>query len=103
MRVGFRDGGRASDTSCASGARPLHSVNELVAGDWVVQEFTFTGTHTGTLTTPDGDIPPTNRSATGRGVQIMHVENGKISQEHLYFDQVELLTQLGLMPQPATA
>ena len=28
--------------------------NELVAGDWVVQEFTFSGTHEGTLMSPAG-------------------------------------------------
>ncbi len=78
-------------------------VNELVAGDWFVQEFTFTGTHTGTLTSPEGDIPPTNRQATGRGVDVARVAGGKIVEEHLYFDQVEILTQLGLMPETATA
>lgn len=78
-------------------------LNELVAGDWVVQEFAFSGTHTGTLASPDGDIPPTNRSATGRGVQIQRIQNGEIVEEHVYFDQVEILEQLGLMPEPATA
>ena len=78
-------------------------VNELVAGDWVVQEFTFAGTHTGTLEGPDGDVPPTNRQVTGHGVQIQRIAAGKIAEEHIYFDQVELLTQLGLMPEPAAA
>src|SRR5947208_16165975 len=31
--------------------------NELVDGDWVVQEFTFTGSHEGTLVAPGGEIP----------------------------------------------
>ena len=78
-------------------------LNELVAGDWVVQEFSFSGTHTGTLASPDGDIPPTNRSVTGRGVQIQRIDSSKIVEEHVYFDQVEILEQLGLMPEPATA
>ncbi len=78
-------------------------VNELVAGDWVVHEFTFTGTHTGTLTSPDGDIPPTNRSVTGHGVQIQRIERGRIVDERVYFDQVEMLSQLGLMPEPTPA
>jgi steroid delta-isomerase-like uncharacterized protein len=77
--------------------------NELVAGDWVITEFQVTGTHTGTLASPDGDIPPTNRTATGRGVQLQRVENGKIAEEHVYFDQLEILAQLGLVPEPATA
>src|ERR687885_2751209 len=35
--------------------------NELVAGDWVTQEFTFEGTHEDTLYSPAGEIPATNR------------------------------------------
>jgi hypothetical protein len=31
--------------------------NELEAGDWVVQEFTFEGTHTDTLSTPPATFP----------------------------------------------
>ena len=77
-------------------------VNELVADDWVVSEFTVTGTHTGILASPDGDIPPTNRRATARGVQLQRVAGGKIVEEHVYFDQLEILSQLGLVPEPAT-
>src|SRR5262249_26927260 len=39
--------------------------NELVTGDWVIQEFVFAGTHTGTLQSPAGDIPATNRQLRG--------------------------------------
>jgi hypothetical protein len=78
-------------------------LNEIAAGEWVVQEFTMEGTHTGTLATPDGDISPTNRRGTARGVQIQRVAGGKIAEEHLYFDQVEILSQLGLLPEPAAA
>jgi steroid delta-isomerase-like uncharacterized protein len=77
--------------------------NEIEAGDWVVQEFTFEGTHEGTLSSPTGDIPATNRRLTGRGVQVLRIEEGAIADTRLYFDQVQVLTQLGLMPEPATA
>jgi predicted ester cyclase len=77
--------------------------NELEAGDWVVQEFTFEGTHTDTLSTPTGDIPATNRRLRGRGVQILRIEAGTVADTRLYFDQVQVLTQLGLMPEPSTA
>ena len=75
--------------------------SQLVAGDWVVSEFSVTGTHTGALASPDGEIPPTNRTATGRGVQLQRIENGRIVEERVYFDQLEILTQLGLVPEPA--
>jgi ketosteroid isomerase-like protein len=65
-------------------------------------QITFTGTHTDTLSGPEGDISATNRPVTGRASQLFRVEGGKIVEEHLYYDQVQLLTQLGLMPEPAT-
>ena len=77
--------------------------NELVSGDWVAQEFTFEGTHEGTLTGPGGDIPATHRRLNGRGVQIFRVENDAVADTRLYFDQVQVMTQLGLMPEPAAA
>jgi hypothetical protein len=33
---------------------------------------------------------------------IRRVDGGKIASEHLYFDQIELLQQLGAMPAPGT-
>lgn len=77
--------------------------NETIAGDTAVHEFTFEGTHTGTLSGPGGDIPATGRSLSGRGVEIIEVADGKIVSFHLYYDQVDVMTQLGLMPEPATA
>jgi steroid delta-isomerase-like uncharacterized protein len=77
--------------------------NELVAGDWVVQEFTFAGTHQETLSGPGGDIPATHMPLQGRGVQILRIDGDLVAETHLYFDQVQVLTQLGLMPEPAAA
>jgi predicted ester cyclase len=81
----------------------LTVTNELVSGDWVAQEFTFEGTHEGTLSGPGGEIPATNRRLNGRGVQIFRVENDAVVDTRLYFDQVQIMTQLGLMPEPAQA
>lgn len=77
--------------------------NELVAGDWVAQEFTFEGTHEGTRSSPGGEIPATHRRLNGRGVQIFRVEGEAVVDTRLYFDQVQIMTQLGLMPEPAPA
>ena len=81
----------------------LNVKNELVSGDWVVQEFTFEGTHEGTLSGPAGEIPATHRRLNGRGVQIFRVEDDAVVDTRLYFDQVQIMTQLGLMPEPAEA
>ena len=85
----------------AFGDARLDVRNELVAGDSVVQEFVFEGTHTGTLQTPAGEVvPATNRQLRGRGLQVMRIEDGALADTRLYFDQVDVLTQLGLMPRP---
>jgi len=36
-------------------------------------------------------------------VQVLRVEDGKVAEARLYYDQVQVMTQLGLMPEPATA
>ena len=77
--------------------------NELVDGEWVTQEFTFEGTHEDTLSSPNGDIPATHKRLQGRAVQIFKVEGDSVTETHLYFDQVQIMRQLGLMPEPATA
>jgi steroid delta-isomerase-like uncharacterized protein len=77
--------------------------NELVDGDWVTQEFTFSGTHEDTLMSPAGEVPATHRKLNGRGVQVFRVDGETIADTRLYFDQVQVMTQLGLMPEPATA
>ena len=75
--------------------------NEIISGDTAVQEFTFEGTQTATLHAPTGDVPATNRRLSGRGVQVIKVRDGLVADTQLYFDQVDVLTQLGLMPTPA--
>ena len=77
--------------------------NELTCGSWVVQEFTFEGTHTAPLDGPTGTIPATGKRVVAKGVQIVRYENGLAIDDRLYFDQVDVLTQLGLMPTPVAA
>lgn len=76
---------------------------QLFDGEWCVQRFTFDGTHEATLSGPGGDVPATHRRLSGRGLQMFRVRDGKIVEEHLYYDQVQVLTQLGLMPEAVTA
>jgi ketosteroid isomerase-like protein len=76
---------------------------EYIAGSVVVQEGTFSGTHTGNWVAPDGTvIPPTGRRLSGPYVDIVVVEDGLIASDRLYHDRLDVLEQLGLMPEPAT-
>jgi steroid delta-isomerase-like uncharacterized protein len=70
----------------------------VAAGDTVVIEGTLTGTHTGTFRGPAGDIPPTRNAITLRYASVKRVRDGKVASEHLYFDQLEFLQQLGALP-----
>jgi steroid delta-isomerase-like uncharacterized protein len=77
--------------------------SRMIDGETVVSENVLTGTHTGPLFTPGGDIPPTGRRIETHGVAVQRVSAGLVASEHLYFDQVELLTQLGMLPKSTEA
>jgi len=77
--------------------------NEVISGEWASHQFTFEGTHEDTLSGPAGDVPAAHKRLKGRGAEVFRVVDGKITEDYLYFDQVQVLTQLGLMPEPATA
>lgn len=69
--------------------------------DQIAVEATFEGTHTGILHAPGGrQIQPTGKYVSSPYVEIFTVQDDKIATDHLYSDQVELLTQLGLIPAP---
>ena len=58
-------------------------------------EGRFQGTHTGTLRGPAGELPATGRTVDVPFCEVHRVQAGKITDSHLYFDQMELMTQLG--------
>jgi predicted ester cyclase len=76
--------------------------SEITSGPWVVQEVEMAGTHTAPLENPTGTIQPTYKKVVGYGVQLLRVENGKIAEARIYFDQFDQMNQLGLIPAPAT-
>jgi predicted ester cyclase len=70
---------------------------QIAGGATVVQEFTFTGTHDASLAAPGGEtVPPTHRRLDGRGVQILDFEDGRVRHAELYFDQAQVMAQLGI-------
>ena len=63
----------------------------------VVVEGRFVGTHTGPLRGPAGDIKPTGARVDVRFANVWRIEDGTITCHHTYYDQLDLLTQLGLV------
>jgi predicted ester cyclase len=71
--------------------------DQVLAGDAAATEVIFAGTHTGPLLTPKGPVAPTGRRVTLRSASILRITDGLIASEHVYLDQLEMMTQLGLM------
>lgn len=67
-------------------------------GATVIVEGIFTGTHDGTLPTPMGEVPATGRKMRGEFIQVFEVDRGLVKRSNLIYDQVQLMTQLGLAP-----
>jgi steroid delta-isomerase-like uncharacterized protein len=81
-----------------------HVVRSFVEqGDSFADEWTFAGTHTGPFALPDGsDFPPTGKRVEVLGMELCVVRDGKLVVDNLYYDNMTVLTQLGLIPQGAT-
>src|SRR5438128_9184675 len=78
----------------------VEAKNTFTQGNHVIVEGVFTGTHNGTLKTPMGDVPATGRKVKGEFIQIFQVDRGLAKKLNLMFDQVQLMTQLGMAPAP---
>ena len=63
-------------------------------GDKLVKYWNFKGTHTGIFF----GIPVTGKSVSLDGTTLVRMANGKIAEERDFFDNLDFMTQLGLMP-----
>lgn len=61
-------------------------------------ELHATGTMTGPLAMPSGDLPPTGRTIDISASDFWQFEDGLIVEYHLYFDRLDFFGQLGLNP-----
>lgn len=80
-----------------------HDVSIETAGDLVVIEGTWSGTHTGPMQTPQGEVPPTGTRAKVPFAGVVRVRNGKLASVHNYFDTGGMMAQLGLVPEASRA
>ena len=70
----------------------------LTDGSSAAAEGTIAGTHTGVLHTPNGDVAPTGRAVEIRWAAVYVTDGDTLKSEHLFFDQMDFLGQLGLLP-----
>src|SRR5512132_2967300 len=82
-----------------------HRVESFVEqGDAFADEWTFVGTNTGPFQLPDGtQLPPTGKRVELRGMEFVQVRDGKIVVDNMYYDNMAVAVQLGLVPELATA
>lgn len=97
----FRELGEAFRTAAPD--HHLEALHTFEAGDTIIVEGVYSGTHTGPLAGPGGTIPATGRSFAFPYVDIMQARDGKFVSHRIYWDNVTFLTQLGLMPAPGGA
>ena len=70
----------------------------LSDGPAAAAEGIMTGTHNGVLHTTNGDVAPTGRTLGFRWAAVYVTDGDTLKAEHLFFDQMDLLGQLGLLP-----
>lgn len=63
-------------------------------GEKLVKHWNFKGTHTGVFF----GIPATGKKVDLDGVTLVRMEKGKIAEERDFFDNLEFMQQLGLIP-----
>jgi ketosteroid isomerase-like protein len=74
--------------------------HEHESGNVAIDEGYVVGTHTAPLPLPSGEsVPATGKQIRVRSCDIISVEDGLVTSHRFYFDQMEFLGQLGLLPE----
>jgi predicted ester cyclase len=90
---------RSFAVAAPDGRHTLQSVIE--DGDRYAAEGVWTGTQTGPMATPGGELPPTGRALTLPFCTTATRRGDRLASVTVYFDQLAMLAQLGLVPEPA--
>ena len=80
-----------------SGAFPdgQMTINELIATEnRVITRFTLRGTHRGEL----WGIAPTGKQVEVSGILLQRIEGGKIREDRQAYDRLDVLKQIGVIP-----
>ncbi|MCX4907869.1 ester cyclase [Streptomyces sp. NBC_00878] len=83
----------------------FEAVYSCEVGDTAIDEGYFSGKNTGPLVLPSGEsLPATQKEIRIRGVDFATIDaDGRIASYRLYFDQMDFLGQLGLLPDELSA
>jgi steroid delta-isomerase-like uncharacterized protein len=76
-----------------------HIEDQVAEGDTVVNRLVIRGTHQGAFQ----GIPPTNKAVTLTAIAIQRYADGQMVEQHMVFDALGLMQQLGVVPAPEQA
>jgi steroid delta-isomerase-like uncharacterized protein len=95
-----RDGAIDRFTMIVGALAPHFTVEDVIAeDDRVAVRWTNAGTHVGSF----AGVPATGRSFTIAGIDIYRVAGGSLCEHWHVIDQLSMLGQLGLLPEPAAS
>lgn len=78
-------------------------VNRIESGEWIADQMEWTGTNTGPIEIPgQPPIPATGKQAQATAVAVVRTEEGKIADLKVYYDNLGVLAQLGIMTPPGS-
>src|SRR5690242_18698789 len=67
------------------------TIGYVESGDRIALELRVTGTNTGPMHTPQGEVPATGRAAVWESSDHITVRDGKFASWHVYNDQLAFL------------
>ena len=73
------------------------TVSRTVGEDRIVEELVISFTHTTEIDWMLPRVKPTGKPVEVAFVVVVGVEDGKVSHEHIYWDQASVLVQIGLL------
>jgi steroid delta-isomerase-like uncharacterized protein len=68
-----------------------------------INEWLLAGTNTGPMETPERTVSATGRRVAMKGTDAITERNGLIVSQRVYYDQLALMSQLGLVTEGALA
>jgi carboxymethylenebutenolidase len=75
----------------------MTNISRTVGHDQIVEELVISFTHTTPIDWLLPGVPPTGRKVEMAVAVIVGFKDGKISHEHIYWDQAGVLVQVGLL------
>jgi predicted ester cyclase len=77
----------------------LEVLDMLSSGDLVVTRFRYSGTHLGQF----DELKPTGRLASGEGITLDRIKDGRVIESRSQWDALGLMQQLGVVTLPGRA